>query len=96
MCFFMYQGESIKTERLIYTPSSFARQLLFHLQEIVALQVLKSHTSKREDLPSPLFFYIVTGSDTLIYEDTSYSLSAGDCVFIDSHHAYLHTCENDL
>ena len=76
----MYQGESVKTERLIYTPSSFARQSLFHLQEIGELQALKPHTSKREDLTSLLFFYVIAGNGTLIYEDTSYSLSAGDCV----------------
>lgn len=57
----MYQGESVKTERLICTLSSFARQSLFHLQEIGELQVLKPHTIKRENLASLPFFYIVTG-----------------------------------
>lgn len=57
----MYQGESIKTERLIYTRSSLAQQSLFHLQEIGELQVLKPHTIKRENLASLPFFYIVTG-----------------------------------
>ena len=92
----MYQGESVKTERLIYTPSSFARQSLFHLQEIGELQAIKPHTSKRENLTSLLFFCVVEGNGTLIYEDTSYSLSAGDCVFIDCRHPYLHTCGQSL
>ncbi len=92
----MYQGESVKTERLIYTPSSFARQSLFHLQEIGELQALKPHTSKRENLTSLLFFYVLMGTGTLIYEDTSYLLSAGDCVFIDCRHPYLHTCGSKL
>ena len=92
----MYQGESVKTERLIYTPSSFARQSLFHLQEIGELQALKPHTSRREDLTSLLFFYVVTGNGTLMYDNTSYALSAGDCVFIDCRRPYLHTCGNGL
>lgn len=92
----MYQGESVNTERLIYTPSSFARQSLFHLQEIGVLQALKPHTSKREDLTSLLFFCVIAGNGTLIYEDTAYALSTGDCVFIDCRHPYLHTCGNDL
>lgn len=92
----MYQGESVKTERLIYTPSSFARQSLFHLQEIGELQAMKPHTSQRENLTSLLFFCVVEGNGTLIYDDTSYSLSAGDCVFIDCRHPYLHTCGHHL
>ena len=80
----------------IYTPSDFAKLSLFHIQEIGSLQATKPHTSKRENLSSYLFFIVNSGSGTLLYNNETYDLKMGDCVFIDCRHLYSHTTSDDL
>lgn len=41
---------SVQSSRILYTPSSFARSSLLHLQEVGSLKAIKPHTSKREKL----------------------------------------------
>lgn len=87
----------VTSNRVLYTPSSFARTSLLHLQEIGELEARKAHTSSRSSLSSYLFFTVVFGSGTLIYNEKSYSLEESDCVFIDCHNPYSHTTdENNL
>ena len=52
----------VSSNRVLYTPSAFARNSLLHLQEIGTLQALKGHTSRRKDLQSFLFFIVLNGS----------------------------------
>ena len=87
----------VSSDRVLYTASSFARSSLLHLQEIGSLQAKKAHTSKRSGLHSFLFFIVVSGSGSLVYEDKKYELKKGSCVFIDCHKPYSHTTdENNL
>ena len=84
------------SQRILYTPSDFARVHLLHLQEIGALTAQEPHRSQRSGLSSYLFFLVDKGSGTLWYEDTPYTLTVGDCVFLDCHNPYYHESSADL
>lgn len=90
------QDKMVDSTRVLYTPSAFAKNNLMYLQETGRLQALSTHTSKRSSLSSFLFFYVQSGSGTLIYEGNTYTLSAGDCVFLDCHKTYSHQTSDDL
>ena len=83
----------VTSNRILYTPSTFARSSLLHLQEIGELEAKKSHRSSREDLQSYLFFIVVKGAGSLVYGGKEYALTAGDCVFIDCLKPYSHTTD---
>lgn len=85
------QSSSVTSSRILYTPSTFARTSLLHLQEVGSLQAIHPHTSMRTNLTSFLCFVVLSGNGTLTYEGTAYELSAGDCVFIDCRKAYSHS-----
>lgn len=84
------------SNRIIYTPSAFARSSLIHLQETGTLQALHPHKSERSGLASWLLFIVLSGSGKLVYDGTEYGLAAGDCVFIDCRKAYCHETGSDL
>lgn len=92
----LFQGEYVSSDRLLYTPSEFAKSNLFYLQEIGSLKAQKKHTSKRQNLSSFLFFYIRSGSGFLDYEGREYEIKKGDCVFIDCQKPYSHRTSEDL
>lgn len=85
------QSSSVSSSRIIYTPSTFARTSLLHLQEVGSLKALHPHTSKRADLVSFLCFVVLSGKGELKYEGEEYELKTGDCVFIDCRKAYIHS-----
>ena len=94
------QSSSVTSSRILYTPSTFARTSLLHLQEVGSLQAIHPHTSTRTNLTSFLCFVVLSGTGSLTYEGTTYNLAAGDCVFIDCRKAYSHstgyaTCGKD-
>lgn len=91
----MFQGNLVKSNRIIYTPSTFAKTNLIHLQEAGTSQAAKQHISKRKNMSSYLFFVVVDGSGSLEYNGRTYPLEKGDCVFIDCHKPYAqYTSEN--
>ena len=90
------QSSSVSSSRIIYTPSTFARASLLHLQEVGSLQAIHPHTSTRKNLLSFLCFIVLSGKGELSYEEQIYQLSEGDCVFIDCRKAYIHSTSNDL
>ncbi|MBP5281868.1 MAG: helix-turn-helix domain-containing protein [Lachnospiraceae bacterium] len=91
MEFFSDERSAIVTsDRVLYTPSGFARDSLLHLQEIGRLTARKPHVSARAALASYLFFMVTEGEGTLTYEGKSYELTKGTCVFIDCRVAYSH------
>lgn len=92
----LFHGGTVDSKRILYTPSLFAKTGLIYLQEVGSLTVKEPHVSRRENLASYLFFMITSGSGVFKYEDTSYRLSAGDCVFIDCRKSYSHETSNDL
>lgn len=79
-----------KSNRIIATPSSFARNHYLYVQEVGSLQSLTPHLSKRDNLSSFLFFIVTKGSGTLYYLGQKKSLSVGDCVFLNCREEYAH------
>ncbi len=94
--FFHPQNASVKTSRILYTPSVFARTSLLYLQEVGSLEALYPHTSTRENLVSFLFFVVTSGEGKLTYDHKEYDLQQGDCVFIDCKKAYSHSTSEHL
>ena len=90
------QSSSVSSSRIIYTPSTFARTSLLHLQEVGSLQAVHPHVSQREDLVSFLCFIVLSGEGELSYEEQTYQLGQGDCVFIDCRKAYSHSTSDNL
>ena len=90
------QSSSVSSSRILYTPSTFARTSLLHLQEVGSLQATHSHTSTRTDLVSFLCFVVLSGKGSLKYEGVDYELGVGDCVFIDCRKAYSHSTSDNL
>lgn len=89
-------SSSVQSDRLIYTPSSFARSSLLYLQEAGNLQALYPHTSSRSNLASFLFFLVTSGEGTLMYSGMEYTLHTGDLVFIDCTVPYSHSTNLSL
>ena len=87
---------SVRSSRILYTPSPFARSSLLHLQEVGSLTAIKPHTSKREKLQSYLCFMVEDGEGELVYEGKKYKLRSGDVVFIDCRKAYSHSTDKNL
>ena len=84
------QSAVVASNRILYTPSGFARDSLLHLQEIGSLTARRPHVSSREALSSYLFFHVREGEGILTYEGKTYSLKKDSCVFVDCHKAYSH------
>lgn len=80
----------VSSNRIIYTPSTFARSSLIHLQETGTLQAVYPHKNERSGLSSCLFFTVLSGDGKLTYEGKQYKLSPGTCVFIDCKKKYSH------
>ncbi len=87
----LFHNETVESNRIIYTPSDFARNCLFFLQETGTLQAKFPHTSSRQNLNSYLFFIVKSGTGLLKYGNQIYNLKKNDCVFIDCHKPYLHS-----
>ena len=92
----LFSKELVSSNRIIYTPSEFARTSLIYLQETGTLQAKYPHTSKRNGLDSYLFFMVLSGLGELQYNDSTYKLKQNDCVFIDCKYPYAHTTSNNL
>jgi len=86
----------VQSDRIIYTPSSFARSSLFYLQEAGNLKALTPHTSSRSNLVSFLIFLVTSGEGKLVYGGMEYSLYSGDLVFIDCTVPYSHSTNLQL
>lgn len=78
------------SDRIISTPSQYAREHYLYVQEVGTLQSLEPHISKRQNLSSYLFFLVLDGSGTVSYENRTYSICAGDCVWLDCTRPYSH------
>lgn len=91
----LFHGNLVKSKRILYTASLFAKRNLIYLQEVGELYALKQHISRREQLKSYLFFIVLDGNGTLQYEETSFAIKKGDCVFIDCKKKYSHKSSKD-
>ncbi len=93
---YLFSNDLVQSNRIIYTPSLFAKQSLIYLQETGDLVANAPHISKREKLSSYLFFIVVSGSGQLRYENKAYMLHKNDCVFIDCQKPYEQSSSLDL
>ncbi len=87
---------TVKTKRIQYTPSPFARASLLHLAEVGNLTALEPHTSQRSNLGGFLLIVVEKGSGTVEVERKEYRLNAGDVAFIDCSKPYSHSTGEDL
>lgn len=92
----MLSDNSVDSNRIVYTPSTFARTSLLYLQETGSLSAVKAHTSNRSCLDSYLFFTVCEGFGELKYDEQIYKLSTGDCIFINCNKPYSHTTVENL
>ena len=60
-----FTDRAVRSDRVIYTPTLFAKEALLYLQEVGSLQALKPHQSHRESLDSFLFFVVKNGRGEL-------------------------------
>ncbi len=83
------------SNRIISTPSPYAKKHYLYVQEVGTLQSLEPHISKRQNLNSYLFFLVLDGKGTVSYENKKYQISAGDCVWLDCTRPYSHESSAD-
>ena len=93
---FLNSEASVQSDRILYTPSLFARSALLNLQEVGSLKARIPHTSTRSGLMSYLCFIVLDGEGSLMYEGRQYQLKQGDCVFIDCQKPYSHSTSEKL
>ncbi|MDE5866746.1 MAG: AraC family transcriptional regulator [Lachnospiraceae bacterium] len=78
------------SERIIATPSSYAKEHYLYVQEVGTLQSLEPHVSQRQNLSSCLFFIVLNGSGYVSYDGNRFTITAGDCVWLDCTKPYSH------
>lgn len=76
--------------RIIVTPSAFAKDNLLYVQEIGTLTSRSPHISTRENIYSFLFMTVIKGSGNFSYQGQTRHLSEGDCIFINCQNNYSH------
>lgn len=92
----MFTSEGItKSDRMLHTPGTFAKNNLLYVQEAGVLQSLTPHVCKRENLDSYLLFEVEKGKGSITTEGVTYELKKGDCVWIDCHNAFEHISSED-
>lgn len=79
-----------QSERVLVTPSPYAKSHYLYVQETGSLQSLEPHISSRKNLNSYLFFIVLSGRGTLTYENQTKELQSGDCAFLDCRRPYAH------
>ena len=91
-----YETENITaSDRILHTPSDFARKNLMYIQEVGKLKSLKPHVSSRSELDSFLIFAVLKGSGTIKTNEKVYHVSEGDCAFINCMEPYEHISDED-
>lgn len=83
------------SNRIISTPSAYARDNLLYVQEIGTLTSRSPHISTRDNIFSFLFMVVIKGSGSFTYKSRKCILHEGDCVFIDCHAPYAHESSAD-
>lgn len=87
----MFATEGItKSERFLGTPSEFALEHLFYMQETGKLESIQSHRCVREHVDSYLILLVIRGSGMVQLQGKEHPLVMGDCAFIDCQQHYEH------
>lgn len=91
----LFHGNLVRSNRILYTASLFAKNHLIYLQEAGELFALKEHISQREQLQSYLFFVVLDGKGVLQYGENEYHLKKDYCAFIDCRKKYSHSSSKE-
>ena len=83
------------SNRIIATPSAYAREHYLYVQETGSLQSSEPHISRRNNLDSLLFFIVTAGSGILTYHGRKHTIQTGDCIFINCLEEYSHESSQD-
>lgn len=84
----IYQDNYGQASRVIYTPSIFAKDNLFYLQEIGKRKDFIPHISSRYNLDSFLFIMVEQGSGIVTINNKKYHVNKNSIIFIDCHNSY--------
>ena len=71
-------NSSSVSDRVILTPSAYARAHYLYAQEIGSLRSLKPHISSRDQIDSFLFLIVLTGKGELTYRSQTFLLKQGE------------------
>lgn len=71
------------SDRILHTAGAFAKKNLLYVQETGVLESLVPHICRREHLDSYLIMEVLEGKGTVVYENRTYDLHKGECVWID-------------
>lgn len=74
---------STDSSRFINTPSPKSKEMFYYIQEIGHFKAHKPYYAERENLPSFLMKYTLSGKGTLFYNNKKHLLEKGDVFFID-------------
>lgn len=78
------------SDRVLATPSSYARKHYLYVQEIGTLTSMEPHVSRRQNLSSYLFLTVQKGEGYLTYQGHRHFIQAGDCIYINCQNQYAH------
>lgn len=84
-----------KSDRNLCTPSNFAKNNLLYVQEVGKLESLMPHVCKRSNLDSYLILEVIKGKGKVDYENHSFELHAGECIWIDCQQEFEHISSAD-
>lgn len=79
-----------RSNRVLHTPSTFARTNLLYVQEVGELKSLCPHVCRRENLKSYLILIVLNGQGSVKTNGHLYELREGDCAFLDCMNLYEH------
>lgn len=85
-----HKNASSRSNRIMATPSQYAKEHYLYVQEVGSLESIEPHVSSRSNLSSFLFFIVISGSGYFFYDNIRKPLRAGDCVWIDCQTPYSH------
>ncbi len=83
------------SDRILATPSAYARQHYFYVQEIGTLTSQEPHISSRQNLNSFLLLIVTDGNGYFTYEGRRSFIQTGDCVFVNCLQPYAHESSVD-
>lgn len=87
----MFLSEGVtKSDRMLHTSGTFAKNNLLYVQEVGKLQSLSPHICRRERLDSFLIFEVLEGKGVITFEDKKRELRKNECIWIDCHQPFEH------
>lgn len=96
----MEQNNTVKfknklSKRIISTPGPAAKHTFFYMQETGCLKSDDCASTQRQDLDSFLFAAVISGSGALTYDRETFSVSKGECFFIDCRTSHFYKSSED-